>query len=250
MSPRWILLVVLAACRRDAARPEPATPTPDEPARSPYGATQVATSEPAPFLGDAGLTQVTTSTTTPNEWGSTTYHVTQVSRGGAVVCELSTGGYGSAELHSWRTDATVVRRGADPLRFEVQTSMASDDLGFEDTCTRYELPDDGACEIVLQRTCTVTCAAQTEVTQRPGTGKLIVTVIADGAPMEGASVLADTSATTDADGVATLDAGSAAQVMVITGPSAANVAIAPRAGEDTVVTVTATGCSCCAASAT
>lgn len=203
---------------------------------------------PAPFLHAPGLTQVSIATTTPNEWGSSTSIRTQVSRGGRVVCEFDAGNAHAAENHRSRTDVAVVLRSRDPLRFEVSASHSSNDgITAEDRCTQYELPANGACTIVLERTCTVTCKPEVVVVQRPGTGRIIATASADGEAMEGAMVAdANQANFTDSTGATAFDAGQSRTLFVTTGPSSTRVGIDPRTDEDTIVMITATGCSCCA----
>jgi hypothetical protein len=244
-------IAVVCVASGVAACSPAASPAPSLAARATLlGGPTVKRLGPAPFLHEPGLMQMSIATTTRHEWGSSTDTRMQVSRMGRVVCEFDAGHAGGAENHRWRTDVAVVRRARDPLRFEVRTSRSSNDgIAFQDACTLYELPANGACTVLLERTCTLTCTPEVVVVQRPGTGQIIVTASGDGEPIASAMVVGiegNQASFTDAMGATAFDAGQSRTLLVIIGPGSKLVAIDPRPGEDTVVTITATGCSCCA----
>lgn len=244
-----VAIVAIAACGPRAA-PGPA---PGSTHVHAWGEPTVTRGAPVPFLDEPSVAQVAISTTTPTEWGSGTVTHVQLVRGGRVVCEYDGDSSSAAEDHTHRTDAYVVPRGRDPLRFEVRTAHWSNDGATSmDTCTRYELPATGACKVTLQRTCTITCTPEVAVAQRPGTGKVVVSATGDGEPLPDvmiASTEASEASFTDAAGAARFDAGATRTLQISTGAGNAMVSIDPRPAEDTVVTITATGCSCCAAPA-
>jgi hypothetical protein len=240
------LIVCAAACGPRAA-PGPA---PGSTHAHAWGEPSTTRSAPRPFLDQPGLTQITVATVSGNEVGSVTATRTQIVRAGRVVCELDGGSTGAEHTHRWRTHTAVLPRGRDPLRFEVLSSQWSNDgLRNLDSCERYELPTNGSCRLLLRRTCAATCAPDVSIAQRAGSGRVVVTATGDGEPLPSVMVAptqGGEASFTDEHGAVTFEAGATRGLWISTGPGNAMVSIDPKPDQDTVLTITATGCSCCA----
>ncbi len=180
---RLAALLVVAACG-PIATPGPFT-------RENGWAPREERSAPAPFLDEPALTQVSISTTTPDEFGSSTVAHTQVLRRGRVVCDFPSGRSSHHENHAGGENVQVVRVSRDPLRFDVRTMSWDEEIESDDpndSCTRYELSATGVCRTVLERRCKITCTAKTTLSYRRGTGRVVGAATGDGEPLFGAEV--------------------------------------------------------------
>ena len=183
---RVIALLLLAAC---SPRPSPTPREPTSRPASPYGRITTTRSAPEPFLGIAGLTQITESTTTPDEWGSTTTSRVLVYRGGAVVCEVIAGSSGAHENHSFSSSSRFLVSSQSPRRFLVYTTTRTNDLQVQPSCAEFELRDTGRCRPVFSQTCTEECRVMYATKLVPGTGVIRGRVTRAGEPLVGLTMV-------------------------------------------------------------
>lgn len=187
------------------------------PAVSGWGESTTTRSPSESFFGIDGLTQITESTSTPDEWGYTARTKLLVMRAGAVVCEVPYGSSSGHENHSGHEDTSISISSRTPLRFRTRTYFRSNDgIQTPGTCGEYELSDTGSCKQLFSRECREVCKLTHSTTLSPGTGVIRGHVTRDWEPMIGATVLAGTEATiSDEQGAFSISAGAGSKELAI-----------------------------------
>lgn len=231
-----MLSVVLVACTRETRRDGWQVRTTSSP--------------PSTFLDTPGLTQMTVSTYTPDDFGSTHQDRIVVFRDGKRVCEVGSSWRSGHEHHSSWGTTTIDLQTRSPLQFDVRTTASSKDLDDQWSCTRYELPDHGVCRTLFERTCTMrNCRSSYDVAYRQGTGRVLGTVMLNKEPLVGGLI-------TIGDEGALADGGGAFEATVAVGPQTVAVvresvvygskgSITVQPDQDAVVSIVI-DCSCCA----
>ena len=235
---RWLCLLVLASCGRNATSRAPQ-----------IGDSVESRGAPAPFLDVPGLTQVATTRTTYGDFGSTSVTRIQVLRGGRAVCEVEADSRSGHENHSSFTTAALAIHTRTPLQFEVRRFLSSAELIGDDIeiCTRYELGS-RQCTKLVERQCAPysRCAPKITSVTRPGTGRLAAVFTHDGEAFVGSTARIDeTTLITDERGAVDHPAGPGRHLVWLSRiPTPIEVSVPSETG-DVALTVALDACSCC-----
>lgn len=227
-----------------ANRPAPR----EQPRELPLWRSTTSRSAARPFFDVAGLSQVDVSTHSDDEFGSSDVTLTEVHRAGKVVCTFPAGGREGHENHSSFTSVDVGVSSREPLRFHVHMATSSSEFGVSETCTGYELPDNGTCRTLFERSCSErTCTLTSTTSLAPGTGKIRGTIVRDGEPFVGATVMIEPQLTiTDEHGAFALDAPPGTHEIAVSGDHdyspKPRVTLAAHQDADVAITI---ACPCC-----
>jgi hypothetical protein len=229
----WAVFVLVASC----AQPDHAAQTTPL-----FPKSTVVRSGSSSFLGIPGLTQVTESTHTDDEWGYSEYSRVLVYRGEAVVCELPADARTSHENHSGHRSSQIEMSSREPLRFHVRESWFVNELSPSASCTGYELPKAGSCRTLFEHPCMKNeCKLTSKVSVVPGIGVIRGQITEDGHPLSGVTVVVESrAAISDEHGGFVVDAGVGAHDVMLEGISEirdAKAAVSMSSNQDADVSI-------------
>lgn len=191
------------------------------------------------------------STHDDDEFGFSDVTQLEVLRAGKVVCELPYRGRSSHEHDRTGISSELVLSSREPLRFHVRTTADSSEFGAATSCTGFELPDNGSCRTLFDRSCSDDdCTLSSTTAVVPGTGKIRGRITRDDEPFVGVAVIVEsTNAISDEHGTFSIGASPGAHEIVLAGTArvySPNVRVRTRSGLDAEVSI-AIACPCCRA---